>query len=142
MRIADSIQAVCTSNCALRAGGTDSPRKSSYRPRFSERDPQELGPHALLERRAGRHKRQRDPRSFPEKSPVQFVAQSIEMRRFAWDDGTVESSTNGLDLRRQPEAIGEFEQADPLRRGCGHQRSGGLSIQVLTTPSMDIDARR
>jgi hypothetical protein len=40
---------------------------------------------------------------------VQLGAQPIEMRRFAGNDSAVKSSPNGLDLRRQPAAIGELE---------------------------------
>jgi S-adenosylmethionine:tRNA ribosyltransferase-isomerase len=105
----DAVQAVCVSDCALRAGRADRAGEIVVRPRLSERDPLKLGPHALLERRAGRRERQRKRPQLSGKIGVQLVAQPIEMGRLAGNDGTVESSANRLDLRRQHTAVGELQ---------------------------------
>jgi hypothetical protein len=70
---------------------------------------------------------------------VQLVAQQIEMGRLVSDDGTVESGTNGLELRCQSAAIGELEQADPLRRGSGHHRPERTLYQGADDP---VDGHR
>ena len=105
----DAVQAVRVSDCALRAGRADGAGEIVVRPRLSERDPPKLGPHALLERRAGRRERQRERPQLSGKIGVQLVAQPIEMGRLAGNDGTVESSANGFDLRRQHASVGELQ---------------------------------
>jgi S-adenosylmethionine:tRNA ribosyltransferase-isomerase len=105
----DSVQAVGASDRALCARCGDDSSQLFVRPRLTERDPLQFGPHALLERRARRHERQRERPQLSRKINVQLVAQPIKMRRVAGNDGTAESIPNLLDLRRQHAAVAELE---------------------------------
>ena len=105
----NAIQAVCMTDGPLRARRVDGSGEIFVRPGLSERDSQQLAPHALLERRPRRGKRKRELPQLSRKICVQLVAQPVEMRRLAGNDGTVESLANGFDLCRQHAAVGELE---------------------------------
>ena len=105
----NAIQAVCVTDGALRARRVHRPGEIFVRPGLSERDSQQLGPHALLERRPRRRQRKRELPQGSRKICVQLVAQRVEMGRLAGNDGTVESLANGVDLCRQHAAVGELE---------------------------------
>ena len=118
----DSIQAVGPSDGTLRSRRADSSCEIFIRSRLSERDALQFGPHAFLERRAGRREGHGELSELSGEIGLELRAQAVEMRRLARDNGAIESLTNGFDLRRQLAAVGELEQADPLCGGAGDER--------------------
>jgi len=105
----NAIETVCVTDSALRAGRVDRSGEIFIRPGLAERDAQQLAPDALLERRPRRRQRKRERPQRSGKICVQLVAQPVEMRRLAGNDGTVESLANGFDLCRQHAPVGELE---------------------------------
>src|SRR5262245_1058414 len=90
---------------------------------LSIRNPQQLVPHAFLERSAGKNQRHGKLLEPTREIFFKFTLQRLEVFVLPWNDGAGKEPFQCAELRLQHPAIGELEQADTVFRRCGDERA-------------------